>query len=183
MKHLMVDIETLGTHDCAPVLSIGAVFFDPSTGESGAEFSETISLESSMRAGAKPDASTIVWWLQQSDAARRVAFSASHDLREVLERFSAFCRLNAPDDFQFWGNGPSFDATILRNAYRSIDLPTPWNFWNERDVRTLVELGRVMGIDPKHSHMLDGIPHNAIHDARFQVMYVSIIWKELTNPL
>ena len=35
MNHLMVDLETMGNGPYAPVISIGAVFFDPNTGETG----------------------------------------------------------------------------------------------------------------------------------------------------
>lgn len=49
MNHLMVDLETMGNGPYAPVISIGAVFFDLKTGETGEDFSVNISLESSMR--------------------------------------------------------------------------------------------------------------------------------------
>lgn len=57
MNHLMVDLETMGNGPYAPVISIGAVFFDLKTGETGEDFSVNISLESSMRYRARPDAS------------------------------------------------------------------------------------------------------------------------------
>ncbi|EAZ1146628.1 3'-5' exoribonuclease, partial [Salmonella enterica] len=53
MNHLMVDLETMGNGPYAPVISIGAVFFDPNTGETGEDFSVNISLESSMRYRAR----------------------------------------------------------------------------------------------------------------------------------
>ncbi len=31
MNHLMVDLETMGNGPYSPVISIGAVFFDPNT--------------------------------------------------------------------------------------------------------------------------------------------------------
>lgn len=65
MNHLMVDLETMGNGPYAPVISIGAVFFDLKTGETGEDFSVNISLESSMRYRARPDASTILWWMEQ----------------------------------------------------------------------------------------------------------------------
>ncbi|CAM7540570.1 3'-5' exoribonuclease Rv2179c-like domain-containing protein [Citrobacter freundii] len=68
--HLMVDLETMGSGPDAPIVSIGAVYFDPSTGNTGAEFYQVVSLESSMSFGMKPDASTIQWWLKQSSEAR-----------------------------------------------------------------------------------------------------------------
>ncbi|EPE3473292.1 3'-5' exoribonuclease domain-containing protein, partial [Escherichia coli] len=43
--HLMIDLETMGKNPDAPIISIGAIFFDPQTGEMGPEFSKTIDLE------------------------------------------------------------------------------------------------------------------------------------------
>lgn len=68
--HLMLDLETMGKKPGAPIVSMGAVFFDPITGETGGEFYRVICLESSMYFGAKPDAGTILWWLKQSSEAR-----------------------------------------------------------------------------------------------------------------
>lgn len=84
MNHLMVDLETMGNGPYAPVISIGAVFFDPNTGETGEEFSVNISLESSMRYRARPDASTILWWMEQSEEARKSLTSNTQELSTAL---------------------------------------------------------------------------------------------------
>ncbi|MCL3876693.1 RecE family exodeoxyribonuclease, partial [Escherichia coli] len=39
--HLMIDLETMGKNPDAPIISIGAIFFDPQTGDMGPEFSKT----------------------------------------------------------------------------------------------------------------------------------------------
>ncbi|EPW0643735.1 3'-5' exoribonuclease domain-containing protein, partial [Escherichia coli] len=43
--HLMIDLETMGKNPDAPIISIGAIFFDPQTGDMGPEFSKTVDLE------------------------------------------------------------------------------------------------------------------------------------------
>ncbi|ENB5304245.1 3'-5' exoribonuclease, partial [Escherichia coli] len=43
--HLMIDLETMGKNPDAPIISIGAIFFDPKTGDMGPEFSKTIDLD------------------------------------------------------------------------------------------------------------------------------------------
>ncbi|EES9633422.1 exonuclease, partial [Escherichia coli] len=40
-NHLMIDLETMGKNPDAPIISIGAIFFDPQTGDMGPEFSKT----------------------------------------------------------------------------------------------------------------------------------------------
>lgn len=43
MHHLMLDIETLDIKPSAVILVVAAVFFDPRTGELGAEFEAAVS--------------------------------------------------------------------------------------------------------------------------------------------
>lgn len=182
--HLMVDMETMGNGPDAPIVSIGAVFFDPSTGNTGAEFYQVVSLESSMLFGMKPDASTIQWWLKQSSEARSaILVDEAMGLRESLELLADFIAENAANGshtVQMWGNGCSFDNVILRRAYALTDTPFAVPFWNDRDVRTIVELGKSVGINPRHDIPFEGDLHNALSDARHQVKYVSAIWQRLT---
>lgn len=182
--HLMVDMETMGNGPDAPIVSIGAVFFDPSTGNTGAEFYQVVSLESSMLFGMKPDASTIQWWLKQSSEARSaILVDEAMGLRESLELLADFIAENAANGshtVQMWGNRCSFDNVILRRAYALTDTPFAVPFWNDRDVRTIVELGKSVGINPRHDIPFEGDLHNALSDARHQVKYVSAIWQRLT---
>ena len=182
--HLMVDMETMGNSPDAPIVSIGAVFFDPSTGNTGAEFYQVVSLESSMSFGMKPDASTIQWWLKQSSEARSaILVDEAMGLLETLELLADFIAENAANGshtVQLWGNGRSFDNVILRRAYALTDPPFAVPFWNDRDVRTMVELGKSVGINPRFDIPFEGDMHNALSDARHQVKYVSAIWQRLT---
>ncbi len=182
--HLMVDMETMGNGPDAPIVSIGAVFFDPSTGNTGAEFYQVVSLESSMSFGMKPDASTIQWWLKQSSEARSaILVDEAMELRESLELLADFIAENAANGshaVQLWGNGCSFDNVILRRAYALTETPFAVPFWNDRDVRTMVELGKSVGINPRFDIPFEGNMHNALSDARHQVKYVSAIWQRLT---
>lgn len=182
--HLMVDMETMGNSPDAPIVSIGAVFFDPSTGNTGAEFYQVVSLESSMSFGMKPDASTIQWWLKQSSEARSaILVDEAMGLLETLELLADFIAENAANGshtVQLWGNGCSFDNVILRRAYALTDTPFTVPFWNDRDVRTMVEMGKSVGINPRFDIPFEGEMHNALSDARHQVKYVSAIWQRLT---
>ncbi|MBJ8393109.1 3'-5' exoribonuclease [Citrobacter cronae] len=182
--HLMVDMETMGNSPDAPIVSIGAVFFEPSTGNTGAEFYQVVSLESSMSFGMKPDASTIQWWLKQSSEARSaILVDEAMGLLETLELLADFIAENAANGshtVQLWGNGCSFDNVILRRAYALTDTPFTVPFWNDRDVMTMVELGKSVGINPRFDIPFEGDMHNALSDARHQVKYVSAIWQRLT---
>jgi len=182
--HLMVDLETMGKKPGAPIVSIGAVFFAPSSGKTGAEFYQVINLESSMSFGARPDASTILWWLKQSPEARSaIVVDDTVGLVEALEQFLDFIAENAANGsrtVQLWGNGSSFDCSLLEAAFELADTPFPIPRWNYRDVRTVVELGKAVGLNSRYDIPFEGDQHNALADARHQVKYVSAIWQRLT---
>ena len=171
MKHLMIDIETMGNKPTAPIVTIGAVFFDPQTGGLGAEFYMAVNLASAMEQGATPDGDTILWWLKQSAEARAaICTDDTKHIADVLSELSSFISRNAdnPSYLKVWGNGANFDNVILRSAYDRADQTCPWQFWNDSDVRTMVLLGKELGFDPKRNMPFDGVAHNALADARHQ---------------
>lgn len=184
-NHLMIDLETMGNKPTAPIVSIGAVFFDPQSGDLGAEFYVTVGLSSAMDQGAIPDGDTILWWLKQSPEAR--AAICTDDTRSIsvaLSELSSFISRNSdkPRYLKIWGNGANFDNVILRSSYERAGQVCPWQFWNDSDVRTIVLLGRQLDFDPKRDMPFDGVAHNALADAIHQAKYVSAIWQRLFMP-
>lgn len=183
--HLMVDLESMGSNPDAPIISMGAIFFDPHTGQTGAEFYKVISLESAMALGGKPDAGTILWWMKQSSEARSALLvEDAIPLDDALLQFNDFICENAangPGTLQIWGNGATFDNVLLRQSFERAGIPCLWKFWNDRDVRTIVEMGKVVGINSRYEIPFEGDLHNALSDARHQVKYVSAIWQRLTE--
>ncbi|HAN6200867.1 TPA: exonuclease, partial [Escherichia coli] len=101
--HLMIDLETMGTNTNAPIVVIGAVFFDPQTGEIGPVFYIVISLTDAMNTGAVPDGGTIEWWLKQSSEARAAILTDQVKLKDALSRFREFINEYSDEKFvQVW---------------------------------------------------------------------------------
>ena len=175
--HLMIDLETMGKNPDAPIISIGAIFFDPQTGDMGPEFSKTIDLET---AGGVIDRDTIKWWLKQSREAQSAIMTDEIPLDDALLQLREFIDENSGEFFvQVWGNGANFDNTILRRSYEWQGIPCPWRYYNDRDVRTIVELGKAIDFDARTAIPFEGERHNALDDARYQAKYVSAIWQKL----
>ncbi|EET9516954.1 3'-5' exoribonuclease [Escherichia coli] len=175
--HLSVDLETMGTNPDAPINSIGGKFFDPATGEMGPEFSKAIDLETS---GGIIDRKTIKWWAKRSREAQSAIFTDEISLDVALRLFIEFIEKNSGGRFvQVWGNGANFDNVILRRSYERQGIPYPWLYYNDRDVRTIVELGNAIGFDVRMAIPFEGVPHNALDDARHQAKQVSAIWQKL----
>ncbi|HGT5714034.1 TPA: 3'-5' exoribonuclease [Escherichia coli] len=176
-SHLSVDIETMGTNPDAPINSIGGKFFDPETGEMGPEFSKTIDAKTG---GGTVDISSIEWWLVQSSEARSAILVNQIPLDDALLQFREFISEHSDEKFvQVWGNGATFDNVILRRSCERQGIPCPWRYHNDRDVRTIVELGKTIGFDARTAIPFEGVPHNALDDARHQAKYVSAIWQKL----
>lgn len=174
--HVMIDLETMGTLQNAPILAIGAVWFDPATGELGKRFYGAIDIEDACRHG-RPSGGTIKWWFDQSDEARKAAVAGTLKSAEVFEKFRQFL-LKPEVAMQPWGNGACFDISMLDYAFLKVTgEASPWKFWNVRDCRTLRELGLAAG--PKFKGERGGTHHQALDDAIYQAQEMSFYWQRL----
>ena len=163
--HVMLDLETLGKVPGCVILSIGAVAFDSLTVQS--TFEAHIDVRSSQQAGLTIDADTVMWWLRQDDAARQTLLRAEViSLNIALLQFADWLRSRTT---RIWSKGPSFDAAILGAAYRAVKFDVPWDFRNERCVRTVLDL---TGIDTSSYRNAGETRHHALTDALVQTRAV-----------
>ncbi len=176
--HVMLDLETIGNSANSAVIAIGAVAFNIVHGINPLSiqhnFYAQISLASCVDHGLVMDASTVLWWLQQSEAARG-AFKDNAKalyLDVALDLFTEwFNALPGTNKEKFvWGNGSDFDNVILANAYRACKKDIPWRYSNNRCFRTLRE-GSPEILQPENM----GTAHNALDDARFQATWALAI--------
>ena len=170
----MIDIETLSTEFDAVIISVAAVRFDLSTGERESnDFYCRIDKQSCVDVGLKIDPETVDWWMNQEDNARN-EFLRNNDrysLQESLKKLSVFIPKNA----KVWSNGSTFDLVIIRNAYKVCKMDLPWEFFNERDVRTLSDL--IPSI--KANEPFIGTKHNPLWDCFHQIKYCSKVYQKL----
>lgn len=162
MTHYVIDLETLGQKAPAPIVAIGCVRIDGLT-ITGERYWQ-IDLASAMAHGGVPDASTITWWLQQGDEARREIDGSTPglDLPRALEQVAEFM-LEQDGERLVWGNGATFDNVILRRAFDDCAIEAPWPFWHDRDLRT------ILGLYPEaKAREFEGVKHHALHDARHE---------------
>ena len=172
MKHVMLDLETMGTRPGSVILSIGAVFFDLA-GNTGDTFYRNISGRSCIDAGLKVDPRTREWWSRQSLEARTAVSTDQQPLDRVARDFSHWLR--AGGGVFVWGQGASFDPPLWEAASEAVGRSAPWRFWNIRDTRTVYDL---FNFDDKAMPRA-GTYHNALDDARHQVACVAAA---LRNP-
>lgn len=169
-NHVMIDLETMGLTPNAAIVSIGAVVFDPRMGRvTKNTFYRELDWNTQ---GRQIDPKTQQWWGGRV-AEARAALDGLDDLRGALDDLTAWL----PRDCKPWGNGATFDITMLEDAYRQHGITIPWKFWNIRDCRTIKDMYESArgGYDKKTG----GVLHHALDDAIFQAQYVCLMWKSI----
>ncbi len=170
MQDLMIDLETLGTNNAAPIISIGAALFDIKNKQIGDTFYEVLDVADQIDTKIRfVDSSTIKWWMNQSNAAKTVFKTKATSTKTALENFRTW--IITRTDFNKvhpWGNGASFDISLIESLFKDYNIPCPWMFWNVMDLRTYKRfIGKNSPIEK-----LEGTNHNALDDAINQIKYV-----------
>jgi hypothetical protein len=170
MKDISFDLETLGASANSKILSIGAAYFDRYTGEIGETFYLALDTDDDPK-GEVSDA-TLKWWSEQDASARSVfaaeqkwrAKDAVFQLRDFVDREACV-----------WGNGASFDITILGSYIARHGDRDPWQFRNIRDMRTVMDLAGNPALP------FVGTRHNALDDAIHQAKVIAECVRRLTR--
>lgn len=182
MKQVMIDLETMGKTNDAAITAIAAVEFsadtyaiDPSSGgivyrdSRRSDFYRVVDLNTSVREGGVMDASTVLWWMKQSEEARQMFSETAVDIKTALKDFSLWLGTKLETDV--WGNGATFDLVILEGAYNRSGIATPWGHRNERCYRTMKN---TVGAEFKEKERASGV-HNALEDALSQAQHLCYI--------
>jgi len=125
-----LDIETLGTKIGSYILSIGCVVFNIETGQVIDSFYRNVVCDDNF----KLDINTVMWWLEQSDKARKAVTDKKLNnpvpVDLALTELSNF--ITDHDEAIVWGNGSTFDIGLLEFAYDVYNYKYPWHFRNIR---------------------------------------------------
>jgi exodeoxyribonuclease VIII len=185
--NIVVDLETLSTRANACILVIAAIKFSGNE-----EFSETISQEElfamkntfyrriKINTDEKKyhiDNNTVKWWKNQP---KEIIYEALEhpdriELKQALIDFTKWVGSNK-DRIKIWGNGSSFDITILGEAFALEGLETCWCFWNIRDIRTLFDIGNV-----KINELPEFSKHHALWDCYREIIGYQRAIKNIDN--
>ena len=171
--HIVLDLETLSTDPHAAVASIGAVAMT-AQGAWVAEFH--LAVETVHQHGRHICPNTCEWWDEQSNEARAASILApnpAHPTQALKDFTDWVLQIADPKKVKVWGNGSGFDNVILSSLFKDYpELKQPWQFWNDRDMRTVLD----MHPEAKDVGPFEGVKHNALHDARHEA-------KQLTKVL
>lgn len=175
--NVMIDLETLSTHNNAAIIEIGAVEFNKYTGEVGEKFNVIINPKDWCKNDRHVDGETIQWWFKQTNKARKRFTSKQNnvkylDLKSALNALKYFIMdcdsVDKDKNVVVWGNGATMDVTILESAYEYFDMDIPWEYRSVNDVRTIVALNPTI---KKNCNFDEGIRHSAVADCLHEIKY------------
>lgn len=177
MHDVMLDLETFGTGSFSVIAAVGAVYFDPMTGELGESFYAvaTDMEEQQKKYGRTVDMGATLWWMEQSEQARSALYKpgpAGKKTLTILSDFASF--IQQPGDSSWrstariWGNGSDFDNVILAELYKGANLRLPWSFRNNMCYRSLKTLATLSEFQAWGAPRDANERHNALDDAKFQ---------------
>jgi len=114
---------------------------------------------------------TMMWWMSQAEDVREEALG--EDGRISVEEMYRQLNRFLVGSTNIWCQGPAFDMVILENLYRQYGWPTPWQFWQIRDSRT------IFGVhgDPRVKGKV-GL-HNALEDCVSQATALQEVFCKL----
>jgi len=170
----MIDIETIGKGRRAAILSIGYVRFGPDGPrlETACEFRPRLG-EQLERLDRDVDASTIIWWLEQTARPWQDDLPTT-PCEEIIHHMHN--HMGKADEI--WAKPPQFDLAIINSLCEDCNLDTPWHWRKERCFRT------VKAFAPAHCHLPplpDGEKHGALADAIHQASEAALMLKWLNG--
>lgn len=199
----MIDIETLGLIPGSPVVTVGAVLFDPYSSDSSEimlsrSMNIRIDLSDSMKYSSSLDGGTIRWWFEQKDEAiKALVGDDAISMKEALQKLWRFCcergkfvdkeffngLSTLPKACRYWAKDPDFDMQLMRYYYEHPEFERsttmPWKFWECRSVRTVQDLAWPGGSDDRPTFQIPGVAHDARWDAIQQAMTIQAAMRRL----
>jgi hypothetical protein len=159
---LVLDLETLGTGDDAAVVSIGAAFV-------GGPSAVWRVLPFEAMSHGTTTQSTLDWWAKQCPEARE-ELTGTLSTQQAVTGLKEWALANGfGRQSTIWGKGPSFDCVLLKNAMARAGVAAFWQFWQERCVRTILQM-----VPEANSLQFEGTPHRAEDDARHEARQVQM---------
>lgn len=169
MSDVMIDLETLGTKNDCVVVSIGACKFNPEKQKIESTFYMIFEMQDQLDRGRVIQADTLKWWFRQENAAQKVFHDQAKNPTMILNTFATWLKTVSPNskELKVWGNGSTFDISIMEHMYNQYNIKCPWPYNGVMDLRTF---RRFMANNDKVPNL--GTKHNALDDAIAQAEFV-----------
>lgn len=183
-REAMVDLETIDNEGSSAIISAGFVLFNldeednyQTLEEDGRCFEVVFDVQEQLDLGRTASFGTIKWWMEQNVTAQAVfqkkpTYQSNTAALRQITKFLAPSKAHAKNR-RLWGNGVRFDNEILYGMFKVYDMQFPTEFWNDMCYRTL------KNISPPVTQIERGVEHDALDDAKYQVIMAQQFFKAL----
>lgn len=162
MKHLMIDIETLGVKEDCVILSIAMVVYSEYWEIEESHYWNCSFVEQIF--DRKIEQKTLEFWKVRKETFQQTQHMAL-PLKQCLEELAAeVLKIKNECFFLVWSKSPSFDISILEHAASQSEVKLPWDYSQQMDVRTGYMFLDRLGVALTHPEN----SHNALDDAYSQ---------------
>ncbi len=164
--HYVLNVKALAESPAAAIATIGCVRIVNGVIDDGIYL--RVDTESAIAFGGETDASTLNFWLRQSDEIRQEIhqWSGRIKVNDALMKLADF--IDRPGSVYcenfVWGrrNSGATGNAIVATALRRAHLGRPWPPSNDRDLSTLIDLYRQAKVE---AMPMKGVPLHALDDA------------------
>jgi len=115
---------------------------------------------------------TLKWWVQQGDLAKEQLKPSPEDV-SIVQLYNFFIVNKSANVKKVYTRGNTFDPIFLEYIMRQTNNPMPYDWWEVRDTRSLIE-GLSWGSDLRNNFIPEGcagfIAHDPKHDIAMDVM-------------
>lgn len=198
MKHLLIDVETLGIHEDTVLLQFTALMYQGKGEEDSIEaflgncdiLDLKLEVADQVRKGRTIDKDTVRWWKSQPSSVQQKVFVPKDNdlpLDEAMSRLDSWLRENkfSKKEDTIWQRGDR-DNAWLCSAFMSagwIHEQLPLGWFRVRDLRTAVDvLGASSKLNgyPDNKEELQGlVPGYEQHDSRSDIILEALILRQL----
>lgn len=198
MKHLLIDVETLGIHEDSIILQFTGMMYNtqPEPEETIDAFLENcsmidlkLSVADQRRLGRRIDPSTVQWWSNQPTAVQQHVFIPKADDLPADEAMSQFDIWLKDNNFNkkrdtIWQRGTK-DTDWMSSLFMTCgwifdQIPLGW--YRVRDIRSAVDvLGqstKLNGYPDNVDELRSMIPDYKQHDSKSDIMLEALILRQ-----
>ena len=167
----MVDIETTGLRpDRTAILQIGAVKFNyENETVDGGLFNRSVH----MPAHRYWDLETRNWWAKKKTVYDSIVARAEEP-KDVMHDFADWVGYGHSEPLRFWAKPISFDSAFIESYFHDYDIKSPFSHRYATDLMSFIKGARgSMDVDSIYREVpMDGVAHDAIFDALYQIKMV-----------
>jgi hypothetical protein len=144
---VILHVDTLGLCTNAVIIGVGACFFELDSRDLEPSWYSSVDAASNGRYGRIVETQSLDWW-RESDRYNDPYVGNLLPLPDALHGLTDFLKGETDfRDIRVWLWKWSIEGAILHSAYEQCEMPTPWDYFQCFEGRTLLQVAGLYGRD------------------------------------